>query len=806
MDGLDELDSEKQILLIRSLLRLSLRLSTLRLVVMSRPLESGFEEWSAAFRFAHLLPFSEDDVYRFGERWLSGESGWVLEKLAEMVQNSPRVRDLLRIPLFLELSLFVVHRLGEAGSSRKNLLEESVDQLLEGSSRRRRRPASRLTQKEERIVLTRLAGLLESTKQVVLSRDNLLEAMRDYLRLEREYSSPQADELAARFLEDFLYRNSLIRFSGSGYSFLHKAFQDYFVAEGLSLDREGAFQDRISDGESAEVCLLLLHGMAEPTTHLLKAYRSKVASHARVTANAVLDGVPFDFGKKKFQKLILDVLGEDGIQEARFQVLSRCLGELPDREGRILIREVERLYQKRPEILAVVSEVKRSAESQRVSTIGPSVGTKVREIHVIAESQAPTRALAEFLKSPEGAAPFRIQLDLYDAVEATQRVADDLMSGSVATYDVVVQPHRRLGWLATQGLIQPVNRFLASSGGGAGGNASASKTVFQDWWKEMSWYGGLCYGFPLVALTMYLWVRQDLLEDENLQASYQAEHLSPLRFPRTPQEFRRLAQFFGKCEAVPHGLVLQGRSRVRHEDSQIFHPSLYHEWLNFLYAFGGRVLEQEFGWEYGPIIVNSAESIESLEFYASLYDHAFCHPKSFDFTWDNLPKVMASGEAAMCVMWNDAVYEVARKRDSRKFSFGIVPAVSGARATQSDGWSMLVPSRARDAEASYAFMEWILQESIQVQLQRSGGASPVRSVYSDPVVKELPYTDVSLAAMETRVPRETIPESEAIWQVITEELEKVIRSETTARSALNNAARRLEEEVLAGKTARRFVD
>jgi ABC-type glycerol-3-phosphate transport system substrate-binding protein len=321
----------------------------------------------------------------------------------------------------------------------------------------------------------------------------------------------------------------------------------------------------------------------------------------------------------------------------------------------------------------------------------------------------------------------------------------------------------------------------------------------------MSWYGGLCYGFPLVALTMYVWLRKDLIEDRDLRMRYEDEHHSVLEFPKTLREFRQLALFLAKSGSVRYGLALQGQSRVGHGSGpDHLHPGLYHEWLNFLYAFGGRVLEQEFGWEYGPIVVNSPEAIESLNFYSSLYSDVLCHPDSLKFTWDDVPRIMLGGGAAMCVMWNDAVYDVASMHDGIEFCFGVLPGVDGAKATQSDGWSMLVPLRARDPEDSYAFMEWILEDSIQVELQRMGGASPVRSVYSDSVVRSLPYTEVSLAAMEMRVPRETIPESEAIWKVLTKQLEKVIRKEVPARRALCEAARQLERDVLAGKTAMRF--
>ena len=48
-----------------------------------------------------------------------------------------------------------------------------------------------------------------------------------------------------------------------------------------------------------------------------------------------------------------------------------------------------------------------------------------------------------------------------------------------------------------------------------------------------------------------------------------------------------------------YGTALQGK---RHE-------ALWYEWLNFLYSFGGDMLEVKSGSECGPVIVNSPQAM-----------------------------------------------------------------------------------------------------------------------------------------------------------------------------------------------------
>jgi len=44
---------------------------------------------------------------------------------------------------------------------------------------------------------------------------------------------------------------------------------------------------------------------------------------------------------------------------------------------------------------------------------------------------------------------------------------------------------------------------------------------------------------------------------------------------------------------------------------------LWYEWLNFLYSFGGDMLDVKSGSECGPVIVNSPRAVASLEYYKS---------------------------------------------------------------------------------------------------------------------------------------------------------------------------------------------
>lgn len=797
LDGLDELPSELTAWVSAGIVRLAARNAPVRVLVTSRPMERSTDEWQGRFQTVRLLPFSEDQIYRFANTWLERRDRWVLERVGEMIRRSDRVRDLLRRPLFLQLALYVVGRYGDTDATPQMLIRGSVELMLDAGRYGSSAARSRMSSEETAEFLSQLARSLLEAAQMSASRDTVLALMSAFLRTERGYGVAEADTLAPTFLEDLLFKNSLVRLTREGYQFIHRAFRDFFAAETLRQESENALANRINDPDWAEVCLLLLEDTVDSAELLVRVYKPGSQGSRRVAATALAEMQSLEVTTNGIRSIALDVLEERGAHAQYFPIVRRLLGALDNDAIESVREEIKERFASRPEVLAVLREAEVSVEASQVEKRIDEVSPRVRRsVRLIGERQGPLLALQKLLFEQEWQNLWEVTLDLRDAIQVSVEVDRALSSESV-DYDIVIQPHRRLGLLATAGLVLPINTFLADSKIGAG--------LFEDWWKEMSWYGGLCYGFPIVALNMYLWLRGDLLKGDRVRTEFERRFARAPDLPRRPGELRELIRLLTDSGRGVYGIVLQGGSQIEGKDGVTRpHPGLYHEWLNFLYAFGGRVLDQEFGWEYGAIVVNSEEAIRATEFYASLFDPELCHPASWTATWDDIPRIMESGEAAMCVMWTDAVHGVVKACPSFEFLFGLVPVQSGHRVSQSDGWSMFIPSKARNPRLSYEFMEWVLSDEVQRKVQLLGGASPVRSVYRDADVMKLPYMEASLEALERRVPRETVPESEALWRVITEELAGVIHRQGSVRAALNRAAERLEVEVFAGKTARRF--
>jgi len=167
-------------------------------------------------------------------------------------------------------------------------------------------------------------------------------------------------------------------------------------------------------------------------------------------------------------------------------------------------------------------------------------------------------------------------------------IMKDLDQG--AGYDVVVMRHRLLGALVQKHQVQAIDPL-------------AQLQLFPNWWRELSWYGDKVYGYPYTGLTAYLCYRKDLLDDPENRHKFKARYHREIAVPANWKEYMQLAEFFTRPDQHFYGTYISGKQGL----------ALWYEWLNFVYSFGGDVLDTQHGWEYGDIVVNSPQNVAATE-------------------------------------------------------------------------------------------------------------------------------------------------------------------------------------------------
>ncbi len=405
----------------------------------------------------------------------------------------------------------------------------------------------------------------------------------------------------------------------------------------------------------------------------------------------------------------------------------------------------------------------------------PYKGTTIR---TIGEALPPLEAMAKLKHRFEEATGIKVEIEMYEHSEAVNKVMLDLNSRR-GRYDFILQPHRELGRFVKNGHLEALEKYLSDSKL-RDPSFNPENQLYQGLWKEISWYEGKIYGFPFTALTMYMWYRDDLLNDPKERAGFKAKYGYDLQPARDWNQYRDIAEWFTRPEKGFYGTALQGK---RHE-------ALWYEWLNFLYSFGGDMMEVSAGSECGPIIVNSPEAIASLEYYKSLMKYS--PPDTLNYFWDDVMALMQQEKVYQLIMWNDATYAVAEDEQASKVAgrmgFDIVPQGKGGKVGQVEGWTYLIPKYSKNKEAAFLFIQWMMALDQQLEQHLNGGASARPDVYANPKVEAISYSKASMDTNAVAIPKPTIPESPELTDILVREISGYLSGAKSAKAALDAAA------------------
>jgi len=398
-------------------------------------------------------------------------------------------------------------------------------------------------------------------------------------------------------------------------------------------------------------------------------------------------------------------------------------------------------------------------------------------IRTIGESLPPLEAMDKMKHKFEERTGIKVVIEQYEHSEAVNKVMLDLNSRR-GRYDFILQPHRELGRFVANGHLTSIDKFMNDPKLRDPG-FEPEAVLYQGLWKEISWYGGKAYGFPFTALTMFLWYRKDLLEDPRERAGFKAKYGYDMTVPKTWDQYRDLAEWFTRPDKGFYGTAIQGK---RHE-------ALWYEWLNFLYSFGGDMMDVKTGSECGPIIVNSPEAVASLDYYKGLVKYS--PSDTLNYFWDDVMVAMQEGKVFELIMWDDATYAVEDPSQSTvagKMGFDLIPQGKGGKVGQVEGWTYLIPKYARNQEAAFLFIQWMMGFDQQLEQHLNGGASARPDVYADPSVRKITYSKAAEETNAVAIPKPTIPESPQITEILVLELSNALAGKKTSKQALDDAA------------------
>ncbi|HEX5748375.1 MAG TPA: extracellular solute-binding protein [Archangium sp.] len=311
-------------------------------------------------------------------------------------------------------------------------------------------------------------------------------------------------------------------------------------------------------------------------------------------------------------------------------------------------------------------------------------------------------ALQEAAPELEQLAGGRLELEVvgYDDVRRlTLRNAQD----QVSAYDIVSFDVVWTGEYGQLGVLLPLETWISQAG------AQVEPEDFLDIAYTQSRYHTRQLGLPIQPHPELLWYRKDLLAADGLQP------------PRTTDELLRVARHYHRPEAGQYGLVWNGQR------GQAFGQQMAH----FYAAFGQPLLDEQ-----GRPTLDTPRGVAAARFALELLKVS--PPDVVNTAWDQRPRRIAQGQAAMTYEWGARAWLVEEAPSSAvagKIGYAAAPHAPGAAPVTPMGtWSLGIPANIGPRqELAWRMLRWLTSRQVLKVLAHHGsGGMPRKSLLRDP--------------------------------------------------------------------------
>lgn len=351
----------------------------------------------------------------------------------------------------------------------------------------------------------------------------------------------------------------------------------------------------------------------------------------------------------------------------------------------------------------------------------PYAGTTIRVLDEITPLQETMRKLVPEFVEETG---IQVEYELLSHGDVINRGQADLFSGR-GHYDAIMLHGLQLGPLLAAKVLQPIDELQKNT---ALTNPELGlDDLIEPAYESLVNHSGQQFGFLTWNYNQIYWARADLLNHPEEQAAFQTRYGYPLAPAETMQQMRDIAEFFTRKKGETlagetlrddfYGIVLEGIPGG---------TTFTTVWEVFMNNWGGGVFDAD-----GKPRLDTPENIAALQFWADLWK--FAPPGQAEYSLIDVPTVMGNGLAAQSIAFSDFVLGVDRPGGGAyagKFVYGGIPVNAENPAIRSAGGEpslMALSSHSKNQEATYLFMQWMVDKDTQARLMEAGGGGvPIR--------------------------------------------------------------------------------
>lgn len=375
----------------------------------------------------------------------------------------------------------------------------------------------------------------------------------------------------------------------------------------------------------------------------------------------------------------------------------------------------------------------------------PYAGTTITILDEVTPLQEAMKKLVAKFTAETG---IKVNYELLSHPEVISKGQADMLSGRGA-YDAVMLHSPQMGLLLSAKVLRPLDSYLADS---KLTNPDLDRADFIDpGSSSLAKFQNSTYGFLTWNYNQVYWARGDLLNHPEEKAAFKAKYGYDLGPATTLEQMRDIAVFFTRAKGAKlagetltsdfYGVVLEG---IRGG------TTFWSVWNNFIRNWGGDLFDAE-----GKPTFDRPENVAAVQFWADLWKSS--PPGQAEYSLIDVPTVMGNGIAAQTIAWSDFVLGIDTPKASKlhgKFVYAGIPPKAGQtaqRQAETEPSLLAISTHSRAPEATYLFLQWMVDKSTQKDLIGSlGGGVPVRnSSWSLPQIKDSPNASLFKAMSES---------------------------------------------------------
>ena len=322
--------------------------------------------------------------------------------------------------------------------------------------------------------------------------------------------------------------------------------------------------------------------------------------------------------------------------------------------------------------------------------------------------------------------------------------------------DVIDLDVGMLSTIAAQNLLQPLDDFVAEQ------KIDPSTYAAAVW--EASSFDGVQYAMPNHAYSSFLYYNKDLFDQAGVA------------YPTTEWGYD---EFLADCQALTSGDV-SGFGMA----ADLSDPANALDFIaQTIWGHGGDFFNED----RTEATINSLEAIAGLQYWADLYTKYKVVPEStpsFTTTRDVVP-LFEAGKVAMMSQGAQLVGEFAKYPD---LNYGMVTLPD--KVNRGGGWTMGIPTGAKNPEAAKVFLEWFADPTTQ------GTFMPTTpGIIASNAVEpwNTPQYDVSTAAYADSRSLPQVANWGPMQVAIVTELQKVLVGQETVEQAADSLQKQLND-------------